>query len=430
MGAGGAVNLSLSNGDRVCIVGGGPAGSFAALHLLDQADRNGLQLDVLVFEPRDFARPGPGGCNRCAGILSSRLLHGLETLDLSLPRPVVQAEVQSYAVNLDGKTIPIERPDPKRHIVSVYRGGGPRLAPGEPTASFDAYVLAQACARGARHVTEPVRRVTWQEQPVLHTAHGEYPAALVVLATGVNSRAPLAEEFGYQAPPTAIMAQDEILRPEAWPDDQVHVFFRQPPGLTFGALIPKDRYLNVSLLGRSLTVDTVNEFLAAHALDTLLPSGSASLCGCTPRIAIGAAPSYYGDRWVAVGDAAVTRLYKDGIGSAFFTAQRAMHTVIHHGISEHAFRKDFAPYCRRIKTDNFYGRMLFRIWSITLNTPPLLRAWTSALHRETQWSPDRRIHHRIVWGMFSGDEAYRVLFWLALGPKATWGLVRGWRSGQ
>ncbi len=28
------MRLKLTDGDRVCIIGGGPAGSFAALHLL------------------------------------------------------------------------------------------------------------------------------------------------------------------------------------------------------------------------------------------------------------------------------------------------------------------------------------------------------------------------------------------------------------
>jgi len=102
-----AMDLHLSDNSRVCIVGGGPAGSFAALHLLDQASRQGLQPEVLIFEPRGFARPGPAGCNRCAGILSSRLLRGLEELGISLPRQIVQADVQSYALNLDGKTLRI-----------------------------------------------------------------------------------------------------------------------------------------------------------------------------------------------------------------------------------------------------------------------------------------------------------------------------------
>jgi len=439
---GAAMDLRLSDSSRVCIVGSGPAGSFAALHLLDQARRQGLQLEVLIFEPRDFTRPGPAGCNRCAGILSSRLLRGLEELGMPLPRQIVEADVQSYALNLDGKTLRIERPDPHRRIVSVYRGGGPRLGQGEPAASFDAYLLTQACARGAHHVPVRVRQVIWQERPVLQTALGDYPADLMVLATGVNSRAPLAPSFGYQPPRTTVMAQDEVLRPPTWPDDQVHVFFRHPPGLIFGALIPKGRYLNISLLGRRLTSDTVNEFIAAQTLDADLSAGYTSLCGCTPRVAEGAAPRYFGARWVAVGDAAVTRLYKDGIGSAFFTAQRAMHTAVHQGISRRAFHTSYTPYCRGIAADNLYGRLLYRLWSFTLHTPPLLRAWIRALHQEAApeggdptgappgAAPDRRIHHRILWGMFTGDEAYRDLFRLALSPRAIAGLVRDWRRPQ
>ena len=120
----------LSDGSRVCIVGGGPAGSFAALHLLDQAAKHGLRLEVLIFEPRDFTRPGPTGCNRCAGILSSRLIEGVEGLGLSLPAELIQADVQSYAVHLQGQTVRIERPGPQHRILSVYRGGGPRVQQG------------------------------------------------------------------------------------------------------------------------------------------------------------------------------------------------------------------------------------------------------------------------------------------------------------
>jgi flavin-dependent dehydrogenase len=237
------VELGLSDGNRVCIVGGGPAGSFAALHLLHLARQRGLRLEVLIFEPRDFSRPGPGGCNRCAGILSSRLLGGLDGLGVSLSREIIQAEVRAYAIKLDGEILRIERPDPRRRIVSVYRGGGPRLCQGEPVASFDGYLLAQACAHGARHIAARVRQVNWAGRPVVETAQEHYPADLLVLTTGVNSRAPLAPVFGYQPPKTEIMAQDEILRPATWPDDQVSVFFRRPPGLIFGALIPKGQYL-------------------------------------------------------------------------------------------------------------------------------------------------------------------------------------------
>jgi flavin-dependent dehydrogenase len=393
-------------------------------------DQSGLSLEVLIFEPRDFNRPGPGGCNRCAGLLSSRLQQGLSSLGLSLPDEVIQAEVHAYAVHLGGDVLRIEQPDPDRHILSIYRGSGPRLIQGEPAASFDAYLLSQAVSRGAKHVRARVRSINWDGRPVVKTAHEQYPADLLVLATGVNSRAPLSPSFGYRPPQTAVMAQDEVLRPSDWPSDEVSAFFKVPPGLTFGALTPKGRYLNISLLGRNLATDAINDFIDAQGLNPWLSLPLDSLCGCTPRIAIRSAKSYYGNRWVAVGDAAVTRLYKDGIGSAFATAKRAMQAVINHGISRRAIRKVYAPYCRQIARDNAYGRLLFRLWSLTLRVPLLSNGWVRAIQMEKDWPIERRVHVRILWGMFTGDEPYRELFWHSLSPHALSILWRGIRNNS
>ena len=153
------------NHNRVCIVGGGPAGSFAALHLLQLSKLHNLHLDVRIFEPRDFSRPGPSGCNRCAGILSSRLWGNLSELGLSIPEEILQAELQAYTIHLNGESIHLERPDPARRIVSVYRGGGPRMIEGAPEASFDNFLLHQAVNRGAIHVSNRVREVSWEGTP-------------------------------------------------------------------------------------------------------------------------------------------------------------------------------------------------------------------------------------------------------------------------
>jgi flavin-dependent dehydrogenase len=432
----------LSDGSRVCIVGGGPAGSFAALHLLDQATRRGLRLEVSIFEPRDFTRPGPTGCNRCAGILSSRLLDGLRNLGITIPNELIQADVQSYAVHLSGETVRVERPGPQHRILSVYRGGGPRIQQGAPQASFDAFLLAQARTAGAKVIAERVKQVTWEERPVVHTAGGRFEADFLVLAIGVNSRSPLAEEFGYETPPTETMAQNEVLRPSAWPDNQVHVYFTQQPGVMFGALIPKGGYLNVSLLGTKLQMDTVQEFMQAHGLCAAGSGGAheqapapntaatGGLCGCTPRIAVQPARQMFGPRWVAVGDASVVRLYKDGIGSAFYTAQRAMTTAVEQGISEQAFAAAYAPFCRSMAADNRYGKLLFRMWGLILRTPELLHAWIYAIRHESSLAPERRIHQRILWGMFTGEESYRTLFWMAATPRAVSEVARGWRKLQ
>ena len=422
------MGLALSSGDTVGIIGGGPAGSFAALHLQRFSQDLGIDLNILIFEPRDFSRPGPGGCNRCAGILSSRLVRGLEEIDITLPDDVIQAEVKAYAIQLEGNTLRIDRPDPSRRILSIYRGAGPRLMRNNPIMSFDNTLLKEACERGAEHVRARVRRVSWEHRPVIYTSNTTYHADLLVLATGVNSRAPLSPDFGYMPPKTAIMAQDEILMPPGWPQDQVSAFFQNPPGLIFGALTPKGKYINISLLGKNMTTDAINDFIEAQNLNAQLGVSPTSLCGCTPRIAVGQSRRFFGDRWVTVGDAAVTRLYKDGIGSAFFTSREAMRAALFEGINRKDFKKNYARFCSKIARDNLYGRFLFQLWSLTLKIPRLLNAWQAAIRMEQEWPPERRLSVRLLWGMFTGDEPYRDLFWLMINPTSIATLIRGQRN--
>ncbi len=404
------MGIRLSDGDRVCIIGGGPAGSFAALQLLKQIDQLSMRLEVMIFEPREFSIPGSGGCNRCAGIISTRLIHDLESLEISLPDDVIQSEIRAYSIHFNHKVVNIDQPDPEYRIVSIYRGGGPRLHPFGPVTSFDGYLLSKARARGAERIRARAIAVTWDGKPIIHTAQDRYAADLVILATGVNSRSPLGDEFGYQPPRTEIMAQDEFPLPQGWPSDQVRSYFQKPPGLVFGALIPKGSYVNISLLGRGLTTDAISDFIEAHELNQDFPVSSGSLCGCTPRIAVGLAKRYFGDRWVAVGDAAVTRLYKDGIGAAFSTAEKAVHTALIVGISEAAFRKGYRPLCKEIAKDNNYGRILFRLWDLTFRFRVLMRVWIGIIKSEEDLPRSQRIHSRILWGMFTGSEPYRHLF--------------------
>lgn len=420
--------MRLSEGDRVGIVGGGPAGSFAALHLLQGMRERGLNLEVLIFEPRDFSRPGPSGCNRCAGILSSSMLRGLSELEIDLPEAVVQSEISSYSIDLQGDLIQIQQPDANRQIVSIYRGGGPRLAE-EATESFDEFLLSQARQRGAFHIPHRVHRVEPGERPVLRTIEDRYPVDLVLLATGVNSRPPMDPAFGYLPPKTAIMAQDEFLRPEAWPEETVSAYFNQPPGLIFGALIPKGQYINVSLLGRDMSLTAVGEFLEAQGLSPYFQSNPKSLCGCTPRIAIKASQRYYGPRWAAVGDASVTRLYKDGIGSAYLTAKAVVDTALDRGVSREAFLRGYRPTHRRIAIDNRYGRLLFAMWHRVLSKPKFRDVWSNMLHMEDRKPLEQRVHSRIIWGMLTGDDTYKDLFRLSLSPQSLREIGRAFLKG-
>jgi len=415
----------LRNGDRVCIIGGGPAGSFSALHLLKLARARGLHLEVMIFEPRDGSILGPHGCKGCAGILSAGALHNLATLGLTIPDQVVRSDLRGYIVHVQGEVATFEQPDPQRRIISVYRGAGPRLHQGAAFAGFDSYLLSQAQAWGATWIPRRVRQVVWDGCPIVKTDDGSYPAALVVLATGVNSRPPLSRQFGYEPPETAIMAQDEVLRPEGWPADKVAGFFGGLPELVFGALVPKGPYLNVSLLWRGRAVGAIQRFYEAHAevLRRFFPDLPQGLCGCYPRINVRPARICFGDRWVAVGDAAVTRLYKDGINSAFLTAGAAMRAAVEYGVTRQAFQRGYMPLCRRLALDNFFGKLIYQVSGQVMRSPRQARAYIRSVCREGALPPEQRVHSRLLWGMLTGDEPYCRLFWLALHPRGImrWG---------
>jgi flavin-dependent dehydrogenase len=247
---------------------------------------------------------------------------------------------------------------------------------------------------------------------------------MVVLATGVNGHSPVDEAWGYIPPRTETMAQDEMPRPADF-HEGVHIFIDDPPGLIFGGLIPKGRYLNISLLGHSLAPSAMAEFLAGHDLARAFPGAKPLLCGCTPRVVVSPAVGYYADRFIAVGDAAITRLYKDGIGSAFITAEAAARTAIERGISRADFEAGYRPVCGHIVADNRFGELLFKLWKIPRSAPFLLNAWRRTLIRESRLPPHLRLHTRLLWGLFTGDESYRNISTLLANPLAWLGFLRG-----
>lgn len=410
------------------IVGGGPAGCFTALHLLNFAAQAHLALEIVILEPRDFSQAGPRGCNKCAGILSSTLLSNLKSLGLDLPQQVIQAELTNYTLHLADLTLTLQKPDTTRRIASVYRGSGPRLGEPNYAGSFDAWLLKQAQERGARLERVRAQAIEPGNRPkVLLNQNQFLEADLVVVATGVNSRSPLDPVWNYEPPRTEAMAQDEIPITNDLLDSSVHIYFDYPPNLIFGCLIPKGNYANVSLLGHGLGSDSVADFLQGQSLDKLLIPGMSLLCGCAPKVAVSPARKYYADRMVAVGDAAVTRLYKDGIGSAFLTSQAAARTAIQLGVSKHDFSAGYHPVCRRIAIDNLYGRLLFNAWSFARSSPTVFAKWKRMMRTEAELPLSQQVHSRAVWSMFTGDESYREIINLLLSKPA---ILSFWKEGS
>lgn len=222
------------------------------------------------------------------------------------------------------------------------------------------------------------------------------------------------------------MAQDEILRPDDWPDYRVAGFFGEPPGLLFGALVPKGDYLNVSLLWQGPVAHAIEQFYIsqAGALRHFFPTKPQSLCGCSPRILIRPATVYFGDRWVCVGDAVVSHLYKDGINSACLTSQAAMTAALEFGIGRDDFQRTYRPFCNHLAADNRYGAMLYAAFSRLLSLPRFASAFADSVRAEAELGIEQQLHARLLWGMLTGAEPYRDLLSLVLKPSGIWTFAR------
>ncbi|MBI4295004.1 MAG: FAD-dependent oxidoreductase [Chloroflexi bacterium] len=417
--------MAKSELSRVAVIGGGPAGSFFALHLLQFARAVGQSPEVHIYETRDFGLSGPRGCNRCAGILSSSLIKNLGSLGLEVPSEVIQSRISVYSLHSPFGTIEVDAPSVGEEIYSVYRASGPLRFPLPSSVSFDNFLLEAARKAGAVVKRFRVKSVRLVPHPMVETEGGWEQYDLVALATGLNMPTLPVEGLEYRPPPTHRMAQDELrARPEDIQDafgNRVKAFFLPHSDLVFGTLVPKGSFINVSLLGRSQP-PSVDEFLSHPLVKKALPFPYQRACGCRPLISVGIARHPAGDGFVAVGDAGVTRLYKDGIGSAFLTGRQAAYTAVHFGTTAQAFHRHYLPFLRALNRDNACGHLLFSLHRRLRDSPAFFNA-QARLVAEERARPGQRPYHKVLWGMFTGSYSYGEILRTALRPAVPTRLV-------
>jgi hypothetical protein len=112
---------------------------------------------------------------------------------------------------------------------------------------------------------------------------------------------------------------------------------------------------------------------------------------------------------VVVGDGAVTRLYKNGIGSALATSRRAAWTAIYRGVRRADFAHGYLPLCRSIARDNRAGRLLLLQVPALKHSRPLALAHRSMARKAMRDSAAAQLHARILWGTFTGTYSYADL---------------------
>ncbi len=433
-------DLKLTDGSRVAVIGGGPAGSLTGYFLLQMAEMMDLGLDVEIFEPRDFSQVAPKGCNMCGGIISETLVQNLAAEGIILPSNVVRRGVQSYVLHMDVGSVRIEPPLAEKRIASVYRGAGPRDLKVARWESFDHHLQRLAEGKGARITRSRVDRVTFDgRRPTVACKAGDPTEVdLVVVAVGVNSSAlKLFEglDLGYRSPTTTKtfireyhLGEDVI---NGSLGDAMHVFLLNIPRLEFAAIIPKGDYVTVCLLGDAIDADLVAAFLTSPQVRACMPSSwtfDPQSCQCAPKISVVGAPRPYADRLVFVGDCGVTRLYKDGIGAAYRTAKACASTAVFEGISADSFRRHYWPVCRSIRNDNAIGKLSFAITRQFQRRRVARRALLGMTAREQDGAYRTRDMSQVMWDMFTGSAPYREVVTRTLHPRflarLSWEFVR------
>jgi flavin-dependent dehydrogenase len=393
------------------------------------AERSGLELDVEIFEPRDFSCVAPKGCNMCGGIISETLVQNLAAEGINLPSTIVQRGIESYMLHMDVGSVRIETPVQEKRIGSVYRGAGPRDLKTSKWGSFDHHLEQLTVAKGARVTRKRVVEVSLDDGRPRIAVKGEQPQSydLLVVSVGVNSAAlKLFSGNGQRYKPpestktfiTEYYLGEEVI--EETLGDSMHVFLLNIPRLEFAAIIPKGDYASVCLLGEAIDKELIQTFLDSPQVKACMPDDWASdprSCQCSPKISVGAAVQPFADRLVFVGDCGVTRLYKDGIGAAYRTAKACATTAVFEGVSEADFRRHYWPVCRSIHTDNSIGKLSFAMTRQIQKWRFARRALLRMTEKEQTDHARRRDMSQVLWDMFTGSAPYREIVTLAAHPR-------------
>lgn len=421
-------SLKLDDGSRVCVVGAGPAGSFFSYFLLRLAKKVGIDLHLDIYEPRDFTKPGPGGCNMCGGIISESLVQFLAAEGINLPSSVVKRGIDSYKLHMDVGSVLIETPLQEKRIGAVHRGPGPKTVTEAKWDSFDGHLLERAVEKGANVIMERVEKVRFENgRPRVETKNRtSEPYDLLVAATGINSAAvKMFEglEIGYQSPQTTKTAIVEFfLGPEnlnKYLGNSMHVFLLNIPRLEFGAIIPKGDYATVCLLGHEIDKKLLQDFLEDPVVRACFPPDwdpKGVCCNCLPKMNVGGVPEPFADRVVFVGDCGMNRLNKDGIGGAYRVAKAAANCAVLDGISAEAFRRSYLPTCNTIGADNQIGKFVFSVVGLIQRLRFARRTvLRMASHEQLRPGGKQRISN-VLWDTFTGSAPYREILMRTVHP--------------
>jgi flavin-dependent dehydrogenase len=422
-------DFQLKSGSKVCVVGGGPAGSFFTYFFLELAERLAIEVELDNIEAKDFLNLGPVGCNNCGGIISESLVQLLSAEGITLPSNVIRRGIDSYVMHTDDRSVKIETPLHEKRIGSVFRGSGPRGSKTTEWDSFDKYLQDLCVQKGANVINDKVVEISYKNgRPLVRTKNNfEETYDLIVAAVGLDNKSLSiikGANVKFQPPDTTKTYISEFFLGEElvaqYFGDSMHVFLMDIPNLEFGALIPKGHYVTLVLLGKEIDKNLVQSFLTSPQVIDCFPKewklNEMVSCQCYPKINTHTARYMYGDRFVAIGDTATSKLYKNGIGAAYVTAKAAATTVLFNGVSAKDFEKYYLPACQSLHFDNSIGKIVFLITKLIKSNSLLKRGVVKTVIKEQNKVGEKRHMSTVLWDTFTGSAPYKEIFLRSLKP--------------
>ena len=412
---------ALNDGSKIAVVGGGPTGSFFSIFASQMAGKLDRKLDITIYDPKDFNKTGPSGCNRCAGMISELLVQTLAVEGINLPESVVWKGINSYQLHTTRGTVSIATPSLEKTIAAVYRGSGPKGIVNKEKESFDRFLLEMAQNEGAVHEPVKIDRVRYRDgKPVLMSRNREIEQVdLVVGAVGVNGmKSRIFEDmgFGYREPRTVKAAIGEMRLSEEIILEHfgncIHIFLLPIRNIKFAAMVPKGSYVTLCALGQDMDANTLTDFLKHPVVRAFLPDRvSHELhCRCLPKMNIKAPKIPFNDRVVMCGDAGSTRLFKDGLGASYIMGKAAAVTAVLHGVRKSDFQKNYYPIYRSLIVDNRFGRSLYSVIELYKRYGLLTSGMLAVVQEEQDNPKDPKRFSSILWNMFTGNERFRNIF--------------------
>ena len=242
----------LGHGQTVAIIGGGPAGASCAIALGNLAAERKIDLKVLLYEAKDF--DSEQQYNQCAGVLSPPIEEFLTgQLHVRFPDELVQRTITDYLFRGTTETIRL--------------AGGHEPSRALRRVQFDRYLLGEAAKRGTEVLHERVQQLEIHRRGVhVFSESSTRQVDAVVGAFGLDAGA--ADAFSsataYRPPPCIDTLVTKFHPPEAGlaaHGQTAYAFLPPIRRVDFAAIIPKGNHLTVVVVGRKLSIETMDQVL-------------------------------------------------------------------------------------------------------------------------------------------------------------------------